>query len=988
MAESDALSAFLADLRRQVAGELRTDRLSRALYSTDASIYQVMPYGVLIPRHLEDVQAAVTLAAHYHAPLLPRASGSSLAGQAVNAALVIDVTRYLDGILEINAAERWVRAQSGVTLDTLNQAVRPYGLRFGPDPASSERATVGGVVSNNATGAHSIRYGMTADHVLGMTVILSDGSQAVLRPKSVTELQAYQGQTGLEARLYQQVAALVQSPVNQAVIQAGVPRHWRRCGGYNLDRFVPGPTFQRPRAPGFNLADLVCGAEGTLGFISEVTLNLEPLPRHTALALLHFERLYEALAAVPALLETDPSAIELLDPLSIQLCRDVPAYARRLNAFLADERATCLLVVEYDGETPAATDARLARLKQAGRRHSLPWLTMTTVRTPQAQADVWQVRKAALGLLMSLKGDYKPLAFIEDAAVPVEHLADYVAQVEAFCRELGTPVTYYAHASAGCLHIRPLINAKLAAERDKLPQIARFAAELVAGYGGAIASEHGDGRSRSWLNEMFYGPELYGLFRAVKNIFDPDNLFNPGNIVNAPPMTAHLRYGSDYQARPPAAYLDFSAEQGLDRAIELCNGAGVCRKLNSGVMCPSFQATRAEEHSTRGRANALRAAISGVLSADALTGPELYGVMDLCLSCKACKAECPSSVDMARLKTEFLAQYYAAHGTPWRARLFGHIHTLSRLGSGLLAPGSNWLLSRRLTQQALARWGGLSPQRRLPSLARQPFTRWFARYSRQRTLHATARPVVLLADTFTNYQYPQVGRAAVEALESLGCQVQLAGGLCCGRPALSKGLVDLARRQARHTLARLAPLAAQDRPIVGLEPSCVSAIRDDYAALLPGDARVAPVRARTQTFEEFMQRLIEAGLEPPPPAGRAALLHTHCHQKALVGGESGLTLLRWLGYAAQEIDSGCCGMAGSFGYEQEHYALSLTLANLRLAPAVRQASAETMIVASGVSCRQQIEHVTGRSAWHAAEVTRLALATSERLARPPGGPAR
>lgn len=978
MVEAEALTAFLADLRRQVVGELRTDRLSRALYSTDASIYRVMPHGVLIPRNLEDVQAAVALAAHYQAPLLPRASGSSLAGQAVNAALVIDVTRHLDAILEINAAERWVRAQPGVTLDALNQAVRPYGLRFGPDPASSERATVGGVVSNNATGAHSIRYGMTADHVLGMEVILSDGNRALFRPKTPTELQAYYSQTGLEAHLYQQIAALVYSPANQAIIRAGVPRHWRRCGGYNLDRFITGPTFLRPRVPGFNLADLLCGAEGTLGFISEVTLNLEPLPRHTALALLHFERLYDALAAVPSLLETEPSAIELLDPMSIQLCRDVPAYARRLKTFLADERATCLLIIEFEAETPDAAIASLTRLEQHVRRHGPPLLTMTTARTPEAQADVWQVRKAALGLLMSLKGDFKPLAFIEDAAVPVEHLADYVTQVEAFCRELGTPVTYYAHASAGCLHIRPLVNAKLAAERDKLPQIARFAAELVAGYGGAISSEHGDGRSRSWLNAMFYGPELYGLFQAVKNIFDPHNLFNPGNIVNAPPMTAHLRYGPTYEARGPVTQLDFSAEQGFDRAIELCNGAGVCRKLNSGVMCPSFQATRAEEHSTRGRANALRAAISGVLPAEALTGPELYGVMDLCLSCKACKAECPSSVDMARLKTEFLAQYYAKHGTPWRARLFGHIHTLSRLGSGPLAPVANWLLRRNLTHQALARWGGLSAQRHLPALARQPLTHWFARHDRARAPNTGTRLVVLLADTFTNYHYPQVGRAAVEALEGLGCQVQLAGNLCCGRPALSKGLVDLARRQARHTLDRLSPLAAAQLPIVGLEPSCVSAIRDDYAALVADDARVALVAAHTQTFEEFMLGLIQAGLEPPPPAGRPALLHTHCHQKALVGGQPGLTLLRWLGYAAQEVDSGCCGMAGSFGYEQKHYALSLSLANLRLAPAVRQASPETVIVASGVSCRQQIEHVTGRSAWHAAEVTCRVLATPGR----------
>lgn len=972
MTPPSALPDFLAALRHRVAGDLRADRLSRALYSTDASIYQVMPYAVLIPRTLEDVQAAVELAALYRVPLLPRAGGSSLAGQAVNAALVIDVTRHLDQILAVNAEERWARVQPGVVLDTLNRALRPHGLHFGPDPASSERAALGGVVSNNATGAHSILYGMTADHVLGMRAILSEGSWVEFRPKTPADLLAYQTQDSFEARLYRGLTTLLRDPDNQAIIRAGTPRHWRRCGGYNLDRLVGGVPFHQPRPPRFNLADLLCGAEGTLGFIGEITLNLTPLPRHTGLALLHFSRLHDALAAVPTVLETGPSAIELLDPLSIRLGRDVPAYARLLKSFLADDRAECLLITEFQGDSAAEVEAGIAHLQRHLRQADAPTLAVTTAISSEAQASVWQVRKVTLGLLMSLKGDYKPLAFIEDAAVPVAHLAAYVTQVEDFCRELGTPVTYYAHASAGCLHIRPLINAKLAVEVAKLPQIARFAADLVAGYRGAISSEHGDGRSRSWLNELFYGPDLYRLFREVKHLFDPDNLFNPGNIVDAPPMTAHLRYGPAYQARPPATHLDFSADNGFDRAIEMCNGAGVCRKLHSGVMCPSFQATRAEEHSTRGRANALRAAISGVLPPEALTSRQMFDVMDLCLSCKACQAECPSSVDMARLKTEFLAQYYARHGTPWRAQFFGRIHLLNRLASGLPAPLVNWAGARPLMRQGLERWGGLSARRPLPPLARQPFTRWFAH--RPPPSHTPPRRVVLLNDTFHTYNYPLVAQAAVETFEALNYAVQLPGDFCCGRPALSKGLVAQARRSAQGTLNRLAPLAAQGLPIVGLEPSCVSAVRDDYASLLPGDARVALVAAQTRTFEEFLLDLIAAGEAPqPPPAGRPALLHTHCHQKALVGAQPGLALLGWLGYAAADVDSGCCGLAGSFGYEQEHYDLSLALANLRLAPAVRHAAPETVIVASGVSCRQQIEHVTGRRAWHSAELTRLAL---------------
>lgn len=967
-----ALADYCHDLRQCIAGELRTDPYSLLLYSSDASLYQVTPLGVLIPRTVEDVLAAVSLAARYRIPLLPRASGSSLAGQAVNAAVVIDFTRHLDSILEINVEERRARVAPGVVLDDLNRQLRPHGLHFAPDPASSDRATLGGMVANNAAGAHSLVYGMTADHVLEMDVVLSDGSQATFAPRSTHELLQYQTRTDFEASLYQQIARLTTSAANRAHIVAATPRHWRRSGGYQLDRFVDGVTFHHPHDRRFNLAQLICGSEGTLAVMTALTLKLEPRPAHTTLALAHFASTQAALEATPAILETQPSAVELVDALLLQLAQQATGYRRQWQPFVIG-RPACLLIIEYSGDSPAAVAARQAELARHLSRQGVPVVAWSSAVTPAEQAAVWQVRKVGLGLLMSLQGDHKPIPGLEDAAVPVEHLPAYIQQVEALGQELNTPITYYAHASVGCLHIRPLINIKQAQGVEKMQRITRQAAAWVKAYGGAFSSEHGDGRSRSWLNPFFFGPELYQLFTEVKGIFDPHNLFNPGNIVAAPGMTEHLRYGPDYQTLDLPTRLDFSADLGLARAVEMCNGAGVCRRRHTGTMCPSFQATREEEHSTRGRANALRAALSGQLPAEAWRSPRLYATLDLCLSCKACKAECPSSVDMARLKTEFLAHYYAVHGVPWRARLFGHIHSLSRLGSGPLAPALNWGLRRPAVARLLERWGGLSARRPLPALARQPFTHWWAR----RPLPPTRgnERVILFHDTFHTYHEPHVAIAAAELLAGLGLTVEAAGAVCCGRPAFSKGLLDLARRQARQFLRRMTPLAAVGLPIIGLEPGCLSVVRDDYAALLPGDERVAQVSGQLVSLEEYMAA--QAARWPTAwrhSAGRA-LLHGHCHQKALVGLEPSQQTLALAGLQVVTLDAGCCGMAGAFGYEAEHVNLSLAIGELRLLPAVRAAAADDLIVAAGVSCRQQIALETGRRAWHPAEVLRQAMPT-------------
>ncbi len=973
MVQAEKLEEFFAALRPRVRGDLRSDDYSRILYSTDASIYQLMPYGVFLPRDRDDLQAAVATAAEFGIPLLPRAGGSSLAGQCVNEALVIDTTRHLNQIVEVNREERWARVEPGLVLDEFNLALQQYDLQFGPDPASSNRAAMGGIVSNNSTGSHSILYGMTADHVLETQALLSDGSLAHFRAVDESALAGKRSLPGLEGRIYCELDDIRRE--HAELIRRATPQHWRRCGGYNLDRLAPQDlSFRFPHDQRFNLANILCGAEGSLAVLSEIKVNLVPRPQMTALAIVQFDSLHEALSAVPHILEVEPSAVEMVDNLGLTMCREVPAYARLLATFL-EGRPNCILITEFYGASRRELSGKVEQLGRHLRQRRIACSMVPALEAAQ-QRNVWTVRKVGLGLMMSVKGDYKPIPFIEDAAVPVEHLADYVAQIEDFCKELGSDVAYYAHASAGCIHIRPMINTKDAREIEKLPAIGRFSMELVKRYGGALSSEHGDGRARGWLNEAFFGPELFALFRRVKAAFDPHNLLNPGNIAEPAAMTDNLRYGSDYRTQAVDSLLDFSADQGFHRAVEMCNGAGICRKRTTGTMCPSFMVTREEEDSTRGRANALRAALAGHLPAGELGSERMYRVMDLCVECKACKAECPSAVDMAKIKFEFLAQYHKVNGIPRRSRLFGDIARWSALGSGALAPLINRSMRSPLLRRGVERTLGITARRPMPSFASEPFTLWFARRAQSRLPRKAAREVVLFNDTFTTYNDPHIGIAATELLEAAGYTVRLPGHVCCGRPMISKGLVEQARAAARQTLDRLTPFAERNVPIVGLEPSCILSLRDEYLYLLPKDERAAMVARTSYTFEEFidLEEERDALKLDFDERERHLLLHGHCHQKALVGTAASIRALTLPeGHQVTEVDSGCCGMAGSFGYEAEHYDISMQMAERRLLPAVRSAAAETVIVASGTSCRHQIGHGAQRRALHPVEVLRDAL---------------
>lgn len=950
---------LVRELECVVEGEVRFDRYSRLLYSTDASIYQIEPVGVILPRHAEDVAATVTVAARHGVPVLPRGGGTSLGGQTVGCAIIVDMSKYMYDILEVNPEEQWARVQPGIVLDRLNRHLTPYGLQYGPDPASSDRATLGGIVGNNATGSHSILYGRPVDHVLEAETVLADGSLTRLGPLDERAAESRMHRGDLEGAIVRQVRQLVSD--NLGTIESGFARlHWRRSGGYNLDEVARQLRGEEP----FNLLKLLVGSEGTFATLTELKLGLVPLPERTALGIVHFDDLIAAMEATPAILECQPAAVELLDATVFRMVRQVPEYARQLTWLVGDPEA--VLVVEFYGKSEAELASKLDGLEaHLARQHR--GTTMVRAVTPGEIGQVWNVRKAGLGFLMGLPGDYKPIPFIEDPAVPPDHLAAYIRGVRDVCRAYGARMAAYAHASAGCIHVRPLINLKLASEVNKMHAIATAVCSLVQKHDGVMSSEHGDGLVRSEFNERVFGPELYGLFRELKHIWDPQGIMNPGKVVDAQSMTENLRFGADYKTQPIRTYFRYPHEGDFGRAIEMCSGIGICRKTGTGTMCPSYMATREEEHSTRGRANALRLAISGTLPLDELTSDRMLDVLDLCLECKGCKAECPSAVDMAKLKYEVLAQRNDQRGIPLRSRLFGHIHELSRLGSAT-APWSNWLLNNPLTA-AIGHRFGLATARPFPEFAAEPFDVWFR--GRERNGTGTNGQVVLFHDTFTTYNQPSIGQAAVRVLEAAGYQPLLVERRkCCGRPMISKGMLKEARRNGEHNIRLLAPYAELGIPIVGLEPSCLLTLRDEYRELAR-DARGDIVAEHSYLIEEFVANRVDQQSFISKLNGHRPdkiLVHGHCHQKSLVGTQPLIQMLALLGSQIEEVDSGCCGMAGSFGFEAEHYAISMQIGNLRLLPAVRDANPTTAIAAAGVSCRQQIAHGAGRRALHPVEI--------------------
>ncbi len=966
--------ALAERLRRAIAGEVLFDAGSRGRYSTDASIYQIEPIGVVVPKSDEDVKAALAIAREERLPVLPRGAGTSQCGQTVGEALVIDGSKFLNKVVAFDKDARTVTVEPGIVLDHLNAWLKPHGLWFPVDVSTSAQATIGGMAGNNSCGARSIEYGNMVHNVLGVDAILADGAEAHFGPLAEAK----------KSNVLAPVAARLEAIALGArdEIARMYPKVLRRVGGYNLDIFHPQSMRPYTADGSVNLAHLLVGSEGTLAYSRRITLRLSPLPKHKVLGVVNFPSFYRAMELTQHIVKLAPAAVELVDRTMIDLARENPAFRPIVDAALIG-KPEALLLTEFAGEDRAEQIARLKRLVELMGDLGLPG-SVVEMTEPGPQRDLWEVRKAGLNIMMSMKGDGKPVSFIEDCAVPLEHLADYTQRLTDVFAKHGTRGTWYAHASVGTLHVRPILDMR----RDgaaKMRAIAEEAAAMVRAYKGAYSGEHGDGLVRSEWVAWQFGPKLARAFEEVKAALDPEGRMNPGKIVRPPKMDerALFRFKPGYATPPVETALDWSEwatrenANGFAAAVEMCNNNGHCRKFDAGTMCPSYRVTRDEAHLTRGRANTLRLALSGQLGPEALASDAVAEALDLCVSCKGCKRECPTGVDMARMKTEFLYHRAKRKGLGRLDRLVAYLPRYAPRAAKLA-----WLFNlrdrvpgaRALGEKAL----GLAAKRSLPRWRRDTFLSAGLRAASSR---GGGGEIALFVDTFTNYFEPENARAARAVLEAAGYRVSVltaeAGNrpLCCGRTFLAAGLVDEAKAEARRTLAAMAPFAARGVPVVGLEPSCLFSFRDEYPAMGFGAETKA---AQTFMFEEFLAREHKAGrlaLKLKPLAAKRALLHGHCHQKAFDAVRPVQAVLALIPELKTElIESSCCGMAGGFGYEARHYDVSMAMGELSLLPAIRKAGAGDLVVADGTSCRHQIKDGAQRQALHVARVLEMALA--------------
>ena len=969
-------SAIQDRLRREVRGETRFDAFSRGRYATDASIYQIMPAGVVVPRAATDIAAALDAAREAGLPLTMRGGGTSQCGQTVNSGLIVDCSKYLDRILDLDVEGRRAVVEPGIVLDDLNRALKPHGLWFPVDVSTGSRATIGGMVGNNSCGARSLRYGTTRDNVTRIEGYLADGTGFDFGPGSGNRVPE---------PLLRQMLDLGARDAGE--IAARFPKVQRRVGGYNIDALVP------DAAP-INLAHLLIGSEGTLATSTAIEIRLSPLPSSTrVLGVCHFPTFRAAMEAAKSLVALGPTSVELVDRTMIDLARAIPIYARTLEQFVRGDPAAMLLVEFAD--TPQENDENMRRLADTvsdlgygfGKGGTCEG-GVVEVRDMALAAEIGELRKAGLNIMMSMKDEGKPVSFVEDCAVPLDHLPEYTDRLTEVFKSHGTNGTWYAHASEGCLHVRPVLNLKLDADVRKMRAIAEAAFEMVREYKGSHSGEHGDGIVRSEFHGAMFGPQILRAFEEVKAAFDPETRLNHGKIVHAPKMDDRslMRYPPGYDFADLETGHDWSAWPGkgggFQGAVEMCNNNGACRKLAGGAMCPSYRVTRDERDVTRGRANTLRLALSGRLGKDALFSDEMAETMKLCVGCKACKRECPTGVDMARMKTEVLYQRGQKLGFGLRARLIAEMPRYARVAVALRG-----LIGLRNRVPALAALGeritGLARGRSLP-LFRGDFFR-DAEVGRAAS-PGKAGKVILFTDTFNRWMEPEIPRAALRVLRRAGYEVITAHApgrpLCCGRTYLAAGMIDRARAEARRTLDALLPHVRAGVPVVGLEPSCLLTLRDEFLTLLPGDeARL--VSENAFMFEEFLTREARAGRLnlPLDHQGRIARVHGHCHQKAAgVMGDMAQALALIPGLDRRDIESSCCGMAGAFGYQAETIEVSRSMGELSLLPAIRAADPGDLLIANGTSCRHQIADGTGRRALHIAELFDRASENAE-----PGG---
>jgi FAD/FMN-containing dehydrogenase/Fe-S oxidoreductase len=977
-------------LRKHLAGEVRFDPPSRKLYSTDASIYQIEPLGVVIPRSIEDIVATVQIAGEMRISITARGGGTSLSGQSIGPGVVMDCSKYLSAILDIDPSARVARIQPGVVLDTLNRAAGAHNLQFGPDVATASRANLGGMIGNNSAGSRSIVYGKTIDHVRRVDVVLSDGSRTTFGPIDAGQWQRRGVGTTLESTIYRQVRQIVADERDE--IQRRFPRILRRVSGYNLDSLLgiaahgfqidkPGsPSAIRHPQPAIGLHHLIVGSEGTLAVVTGAELDLLPLPRVRGLVVPQFDSLAAAMSALAACLELRPSAVELMDDLLLELTRGNLALRDTMKPIQGTPKA--LFMVEFSGDEPAEVADRVEKLTR--RLQGCNGLTACVPALDPAIRDpLWNLRRAAMPLLYGMRGDRKPVTFVEDTAVSPERLPEFTSRFREVLHRHGTDGAFYGHASVGCLHIRPLINLKDTGEVERMRRISEDITDLVLEFGGSLSGEHGDGLVRSEWNRKMFGDAIYDAFCRVKHAFDPHNLLNPGKVVHAPKMTENLRYPPNYRPVEPATVFDYSSQEGFLRSVEMCNGNGACRKLQGGAMCPSYRATLDEKDTTRARANALRHAlasekVSGPFSeAAGEKGPDTFSramrqawvhdVLDLCLMCKACKSECPSNVDMAKIKAEFLHAYYRGRPRPLGHLFMAGLPYFNRVAARF-APLVNWVQQRRAFRWLLEKTAGIDRRRSLPPLHDDHLRGWFRRHRPDPNAGQHGR-VLLLADCFTAWNEPAVGRAAVRVLERAGYAVELANVFCCGRVLISKGFLVQARSWVRSQVGPLLRRIADGTPILGLEPSCLLTLADEWTDLVPG-ADTQRVAAAAHLADSWLAKQVTVGNCELPllPRKDKCVLHGHCHQKALLGVAASAPALRLIpGLDVQVLDAGCCGMAGSFGFEKEHFDISAKIANLALVPALN-AVPEATVVAPGTSCRHQIHDLAGRRALHPLEV--------------------
>jgi FAD/FMN-containing dehydrogenase/Fe-S oxidoreductase len=975
-------------LRQQLGGALFTgdsgiDNAQRILYSTDASVYQEKPIAVAIPKTVEDLKKLIHFANKHHITLIPRAAGTSLAGQVVGKGIVVDISKHFTKIVEVNEAERWVRVQPGVIRDDLNKHLAQFGLMFGPETSTANRAMIGGMVGNNSCGLHSIVWGASRDHLLETKMLLSDGSETVFGVESDQNFQqiiSESSENTLKKHIYSQLHQLLSSDDNQELIRKNFPKKTvtRRNTGYALDALLQTSLFSETWEE-FNLCKLIAGAEGTLGIITEVKLGLLPLPpKENGVICIHCTSLNESLKANLVAMRHRPSASELVDKYILDYTIQSPEY-RQCRFFIEGDPAA-ILMVEYFASTreeiTAWADKLIAELKTQQLGYAYPLLF------GDDSKKAWDVRKGGLGLLRNKPGNTQPVNLIEDCAVAVEDLPDYITDLEALLKFHNTSASFYAHAGAGELHVEPMINLKTEKGRQKFRRILQDTAALIRIYNGSLSGEHGDGRLRGEFISVVMGEEIYNLFRQVKNIFDPNKIFNAGKIIDTPAMNEFLRYEPDAPTPQINTYFDFTKQEGILRLTEKCSGSGDCRKthLSGGTMCPSYMATRQEKDTTRARANILRQFLTHSHKANHFNHEEIKEVMDLCLSCKGCKSECPSGVDVAKMKAEFLQNYYDVNGVPFRAKLIGNFSKQMNLAAKFPF-GYNLIFGfaplRRLANGIV----GFHPDRTMPKLSYRTFTAWFKKHQSQHKTKAVAskpnnrtKKIYLFADEFTNYHDVSIGKITVKFFEKMGYEVAIPKHIESGRTYLSKGMLKEAREIAIKNVQLLSEVLQDGTALVGIEPSAILTLRDEYLDLVPDTLKgmAEHIAENTYLLDEYIAQEIDKKnirAEHFKADTKLIKLHGHCHQKALsslVPTKKMLSLPA--NYEVQLIPSGCCGMAGSFGYEKEHYDVSMQIGELVLFPTIRKQAEEVLIAAPGTSCRHQIKDGTGRRAYHPIEI--------------------